>query len=96
VSRVHYTHAAEQDLDDIAEYTIAQWGEEQCAKYFDLLEQTCERIIPANIRHARPVPRRPELLRWRCERHVVYFRQLRGSVEIVRILHAQMLPTNHL
>lgn len=96
MSRVSYTRDAEQDLEDIAEYTIAQWGEDQCAKYLDLLEQTCERIIPANIRHARPVPRRPELLRWRCERHVVYFRQSSGGIEIVRILHAQMLPMNHL
>ena len=96
MSRVSYTKDAEGDLDDIAEYTIAQWGREQCAKYMDLLEQTCERIIPQNMRHGKPVPQRPQLQRWRCERHVVYFRRVRGGIEIVRILHERMLPLSHL
>jgi len=96
MSSVYYTRDAERDIDNIAEYTVAQWGSEQCAKYIDLLEQTCEVIIPRNARHARPVPERPQLLRWRCERHVVYFRRVRGGIEIVRILHERMLPLTHL
>ncbi len=96
MSRVHYTRDAERDLDGIAAYTLVQWGEEQCAKYLDLLEQTCEVIIPQNARHARPVPGRPQLQRWRCERHVIYFRRVRGGLEIVRILHERMLPLTHL
>jgi toxin ParE1/3/4 len=96
MSKVYYTRDAEQDIDNIAEYTVAQWGEEQCAKYIDLLERTCEVIIPQNARHARVVPQRAQLQRWRCERHVVYFRRVRGGIEIVRILHERMLPLSHL
>lgn len=96
MSRVYYTRDAERDVDHIAEYTVAQWGEEQCAQYIDLLEQTCEVIIPQNARYGRPVPQRPQLQRWRCERHVVYYRRVRGGIEIVRILHERMLPLNHL
>ncbi len=96
MNHVYYTRAAESDIDSIAEYTVAQWGEEQCVKYIDLLEQTCEVIIPQNARYARAVPQRPTLLRWRCERHVVYFRRVRGGIEIVRILHERMLPLSHL
>ena len=94
--RVYYSRDAAHDLNDIAEYTVAQWGKEQCAKYLDLLEQTCEVIIPQNAAHGRPVPERPGLVRWRCERHVVYFRSVRGGIEIVRILHERMLPMTHL
>ena len=96
MSRVYYTRDAERDLDDIAEYTVAQWGKGQCAAYLDLLELTCEVIIAQNAAHARAVPERPTLLRWRCERHVVYFRRVRGGIEIVRILHERMLPLSHL
>ncbi|MEZ4364016.1 MAG: type II toxin-antitoxin system RelE/ParE family toxin [Kofleriaceae bacterium] len=96
MSRVYYTRDAELDIDNIAEYTIARWGEEQCAKYLDLLERTCEVIVPQNVRYARAVPQRPTLLRWRCERHVIYFRNVRGGIEIVRILHERMLPLKHL
>jgi toxin ParE1/3/4 len=92
---VHYSKDAEADLDAIARYTLEQWGQEQCAKYLALLELTCEAIIPRNLKHARPVPRRPELLRWRCERHVIYVRRVSGGIEIVRILHERMLPDNH-
>ena len=94
--RVHYTREAEKDLDDIAAYTLVHWGEVQCARYLDLLEQTCERIIPQHLRFARPVPDRPDLVRWRCERHVVYLRRVSAGVEIVRILHDRMVPENHL
>ena len=94
--RVHYTKDAERDLDAIAEYTLAHWGLAQCAKYLDLLEQTCEQIIPSNLEHARPVPQRPQLLRWRCERHVIYLRRIESGIEIVRVLHERMLPERHL
>ena len=96
MSRVYYSNAAEHDLENIAEYTRSQWGDEQCLAYLALLEQTCEAIIPRNKRHARRVPQRPDLLRWRCERHVIYFSIVAGGIEVVRILHERMLPLNHL
>jgi toxin ParE1/3/4 len=96
MSRVCFTRDAERDLDNIAKYTLEQWGDAQCAKYVDLLERTCTLIVPQNIKHARAVPHRPQLQRWRCERHVIYFRAIRGGIEIVRVLHERMLPLSHL
>ena len=97
MTRVVYTVAAERDLAAIADYTLEHWGAAQCERYLDLLEQTCERIIPRNLSHARPVPQRPKLLRWRCERHIIYLRVVRrGTIEIVRVLHERMLPDSHL
>ncbi len=96
MSLVHYTRDAEQDLADIAAYTMDQWGAEQCGKYLDLLERTCEVILPKNLKHARPVPQRPELWRWRCERHVSYFRKVKSGIEIIRVLHERILPESHL
>lgn len=94
--RVHYTKRAEQDLLEIGVYTVVNWGEAQWDSYGALLERTCEHIIPSNLRFARPVPSRPELLRWRCERHHIYFRRVDGGIEIVRVLHERMLPSRHL
>jgi toxin ParE1/3/4 len=93
---VHYTEEAENDLFEIGVYTWTEWGEEQFVKYMALLRETCEDIIPCKYRLARAVPKRPELLRWRCERHVIFFRNLDADFEIVRILHDQMLPSKHL
>jgi toxin ParE1/3/4 len=93
---VHYTDEAEDDLFEIAAYAWAEWGEEQREKYIALLRETCEDIIPRKHRLARAVPQRSQLLRWRCERHVIYFRRVKSDIEIVRILHDQMLPKQHL
>ncbi len=93
---VHYTKRAERDLIEIGLYTVIHWSEEQWEKYSTLLRRTCEEIVPANIRYARPVVMRPGLLRWRCERHIIFFRQITGGIETVRILHERMLPSNHL
>lgn len=93
---VHYTEAAETDLYEISVYTLTQWGEDQFDKYMTLLRATCEQILPRQHRLARSVPKRPGLFRWRCERHVIYFRRVGADLEIVRVLHDQMLPSNHL
>lgn len=93
---VHYTEAAETDLFEIGVYTWNEWGEDQSARYLALIRETCEGIIPRKHRFARSVPTRPALLRWRCERHVIYFRTVDDGVEIVRILHDRMLPSRHL
>jgi len=93
---VHYTQAAENDLFEIGVYAWTEWGEEQFVKYVALLRETCEDIIPRKHRLARSVPMRPELIRWRCERHVIYFRKVEDGFEIVRMLHDRMLPSKHL
>ena len=93
---VHYTEEAEADLFGIGVYTWTEWGEEQCVKYLGLLRETCEDTIPHKHRFARSVPKRPEVFRWRCERHVIYFRKVEGGFEIIRILHDRMLPSMHL
>ncbi len=94
--RVHYTNAAEADLAEIAIYTEVHWGDAQRDLYLGLLESTCARIIPQNLKHARSVPGRRGLWRWRCERHVIYFRRVSEGIEIVRVLHERRLPSNHL
>ncbi len=96
MTKVFFTEEAENDLFEIGLYTWTEWGEQQFEKYLRLLRETCEDIIPRKHRFARSVPGRPELSRWRCERHVIYFRKVDGGLEIVRILHDRMLPAKHL
>jgi toxin ParE1/3/4 len=96
LSAVHYTSEAENDLFEVGVYTWTQWGDEHFVKYLALLRDTCEDIIPRKHHLARSVPQRPALVRWRCERHVIYFRKLDDGFEIIRILHDRMLPSIHL
>ncbi|MDD9943672.1 MAG: type II toxin-antitoxin system RelE/ParE family toxin [Myxococcales bacterium] len=93
---VHYTSVAEQALLEIANYTLQEWGSEQCERYMSLLEAACEEWIPANANLARPVPERPQLRMLRCEHHMTYFRVVDDGFEIVHLLHERMLPQRHL
>jgi toxin ParE1/3/4 len=90
------TRAADLDLQEIAEYTRAKWGDAQAAAYHFLLERACLHIIPENVALARKVESRPKLWRWRCEHHIVYFRREADAIVIVRVLHERMLPLRHL
>jgi len=96
VTRVRYSKDAERDLSEIVQYTIETWGVNQASRYLDLLQQTCEQIVPQHAHLARPVPKRPGLFAWRCERHMVYFRRFQAVIQIVRILHERMLPESYL
>jgi toxin ParE1/3/4 len=94
--KVHYTVLAERDLDEVAEYTRVMWGEAQRDAYIDMLQHTCESIIPAHRQIAKPVPKRPGLWRWRAEHHYVYFREVKDGIEVVRVLHERQDPPRHL
>lgn len=93
---VHYTNAAERDLFEVGVYTLGEWGDDQFQNYMELLRATCEEIIPRKHQLARSVEKRPGLKRWRCERHVIYFRRIPDGIEVVRVLHDRMLPAKHL
>lgn len=93
---VHYTELAESDLDAIAAHTALEFGAEQRDLYLRALEEACEETLPRFPSIARAVPERPQLLRWRCERHVIYFHLVEDGLEIVRVLHERMLPDLHL
>jgi toxin ParE1/3/4 len=93
--KVHYTELAESDLHGIAAHTEEEFGAEQRDLYLRALEEACEQTLPRFRSIARAVPQRPELLRWRCERHVIYFRLVQDGLEIVRVLHERMLPDLH-
>ena len=93
---VHYSEEAEHDLFEIGVYAWSEWGEAQYLKYLALLRETCEDTLPRKHHLARPVPQRPGLLRWRCERHGIFFRKVDDGLEIARMLHDRMLPSKHL
>lgn len=95
-AKVFYTTAAERDLEGIAAYTLEVWGPEQRERDLEMLERTCEHIIPEHRRFGREVAERPGIVRWRAESHVIFFRDVEGGLEIVRTLHERMLASRHL
>jgi len=94
--KVELTDEAESDLDTIAAYTYAMWGEEQAILYVTQLREACLVLLPQWLRFARPVAGYPQLRRFRAESHVIYFSEDAAGLLVVRILHERMLPELHL
>jgi toxin ParE1/3/4 len=93
--KLRYSRLAESDLDEIAAYTIRQWGETQAGRYLSELEDCCERLT-RNTRLGRSCDAVREGLR-RMEQgsHVVFYNTNESGIVIERILHKSMVPELH-
>lgn len=90
-----FTGRAKADLFQIGDYTINTWGEDQARRYLKSLED-CVRMLACNPGLGRACDWiRPGLHRLEQGRHVVFYRQVKGGVFVVRILHRSMLPDQH-
>jgi toxin ParE1/3/4 len=83
---------AEEDLKEIADYTLFTWGVGQTVRHLDGLETCCQRLAenPQLGRTCEKVL--PGLRRMEHESHVVFYRERPWGVFISRILHERMLP----
>ncbi|MDR3744907.1 MAG: type II toxin-antitoxin system RelE/ParE family toxin [Acidobacteriaceae bacterium] len=89
------SRCAEEDLLNIADYTLERWGREQASRYLAEMESCCQRIAahPQLGRSCHHI--RPDLRRMEQGKHIIFYRALGESVLITRVLHQSMLPTRH-
>ncbi|HEY7459594.1 MAG TPA: type II toxin-antitoxin system RelE/ParE family toxin [Xanthobacteraceae bacterium] len=85
------TPSALADLEEIARYTLRQWGEQRMMLYAAALDRCFERIAEGSAVHRNFSPAFPQIRVTRCERHYVFFlRAESGRVRIVAVLHERM------
>jgi toxin ParE1/3/4 len=88
--------AARADFTDILLYTWQQWGEEQRDRYQATLEQAIAALADFPAAGVR-LPRLCAGCRARrIGSHVLYYRIMDDTIEVVRILHERSDPTRHL
>jgi toxin ParE1/3/4 len=90
------TRRAEADLLEIADYTHRTWGEAQCARYLDQIEDCCRRLGEHSILGRACDRIRPGLRRREQGKHVVFYRRDGDGILVLRILHERMLPELHI
>lgn len=85
------THA-EQDLRDIARYTIDMWGVEQAERYEALLSKRFQEIAQGIVTPRTFLKRRPDLLFTHCEHHFIFYWQPNDRTKpiILAVLHERM------
>ncbi len=87
-----FSGRAKADLLSIGEYTLRNWGEAQTVRYLNDFEQAAK-LLACNPGIGRSCDWiRPGLRRFEQGRHVMFYRQAKGGILVVRILHQSMLP----
>lgn len=85
------TELAEDDLKEIARYTLKNWGKKQSLHYAGLLEKRF-REIADGIAHTKPFSNRYSQVRVsRCEYHYIfYIHSEKKRPCIIAVLHERM------
>ncbi len=87
---------AQDDLKGIWRYSFEQWGEARANRYLRDLEREIKGLLDfpelgVSYGHAREGYRALHV-----HRHLVFYRILKGRLEVVRVLHEVMQVDNHL
>lgn len=81
---------ATRDIEDIADYTIDQWGADQARRYLTELRRAIEQLASTGGRYATNDKLSPGLRKMRSGQHLVYFLIDVATVDVVRVLHERM------
>ena len=89
---------ADQDIKHITKRSLMDFGERQTDTYMEGLEETLEMLANCFDRgrtflHS---TNKRTYLHYKYVSHIVYYRQRKNDIFIVRILHIKMLPEKHL
>jgi toxin ParE1/3/4 len=99
---IKIANPAKNDLRDIANYALKEWGKAQKKTYLNLFKQSFLALSHNNNdENVMPLgkPRQEigtGLSSYRIKEHVVYFRETEREFLIIRILHSRMDPEKHL
>lgn len=88
--------AAEADIDDIADYTLEQWGIEQARHYVGDLRRSIERLAVDGLRRPEETDLFPGVRRARSGHHFIFYLIDDERVDVVRVLHERRDTTRHL
>lgn len=86
---------AEVDIEDAADYTIAQWGREQARQYVGDLRRAIERLALNGLRYPEEAEVFPGLRRMRSGHHFIFYLIDDERVDVVRVLHERRDVKRH-
>jgi toxin ParE1/3/4 len=87
---------AQDDLDEIWDYSEAQWGTDQAETYARQLQRAFETLAIHPTRGRSCDRIRKGYFRLSAGSHVIFYRMAGDAVDIVRILHQRMDFERHL
>lgn len=95
--KISFRQKANEDLNNIWNYTYKNWSEIQADKYYASIKFTCEQIgkNPELGKIYNGISK--DLLGIKIEKHIIFYTSVsKNEIEIVRILHERMDLKNRL
>lgn len=85
------TPLAEQDLKEIARYTLKEWGKKQSIRYARLLEDHFHGIANRTVTSRTVFEQFPDVYVTRCKHHYIFYLYQNGKrPRIIAVLHERM------
>lgn len=86
---------AQQDLDEIWDFSAERWGEDQADAYVRAI-WAAVKIVSEDPRRGQECDVRAGYLKYGVGRHVLFYKRIMDGVEVIRILHERMDFGRHL
>lgn len=91
MAKYELTNKAVDDLNQIWEYTVEKWSEQQADIYYKILLESCQNIANNLTLGKKYNGVKNELYGFKVNKHIIFYRVIKDrSVEITRILHGRM------
>jgi toxin ParE1/3/4 len=88
--------AARDDLREIYQFGLRNWGQNQSSSYLDKLKELFWLLTEQNHIGVERPEIFPEARSFAVERHVVFYQVQSNHIEIIRVLHARQDPNRHI
>jgi toxin ParE1/3/4 len=90
VAKFLFTERAENDLEDIIDYTLIEWGSVQSHHYVDGLEELSQLLADNPSVGTSRDSLSKGVMSFSYRSHILYYIKQRHGITIVRVLHKVM------
>lgn len=90
MARYRLSREAERDLREIGRYTQRHWGAEQRRRYLYRLDRRLEFLVDNPKAGTARDDLREGFHSFPEGRHVIFYREAAGTIEVIRLLHDSM------
>lgn len=87
--------AAKNDLKDIYQYGLRQWGQAQSDSYLSAVKHQLWLLTEQPLMGIERSELLPQLRSLPIQSHILFYRVTANQIEIIRLLHARQDPVRH-
>ena len=97
MAKFYLSNKAVDDLNDVWDYTVKIWSENQAEIYYSLLIDSCQEIANKPDQGKSYDVVEKNVLGYKTGEHIIFYQIISlKEIEVIRILHGMMDMKNHI